>query len=82
MFTNEITIFSYRIVKYHEVGLVNALKHRWFVNLFDDKTTSVFKSIDFGHAYILLLILGVGFGLSVFIFIIENIIFIYENRRK
>lgn len=69
------------LIKLHEVGLVDALRDRWYSSQFEIKRSSTFKRIDFAHVYILILILFAGFGLSIFILLIENIIFIRENRR-
>lgn len=65
----------FRIIKLHEVGLIDILKDRWMKYRRNNIAKSPFKRIDINQVYLIFEILFIGIVLSLIILSLENLIF-------
>ncbi|GAB1860040.1 Glutamate receptor 1-like [Camponotus japonicus] len=76
---------DYALIKFNEVGLMDALKDRW-MNIRMEEYKNIeeiqFKMIDLHQVYLIFLILCWGTLISLVILVLENIIYYYEKRKR
>ena len=65
----------FRIIKLHEVGLIDILKDRWMNYRRNNIERSPFKRIDINQVYLIFEMLFIGIVLSLIILSLENLIF-------
>ncbi|XP_076625150.1 glutamate receptor ionotropic, kainate glr-3-like [Colletes latitarsis] len=75
-------IINISLLKFHEVGLIDALKDRWFVYKIKYENKIPFKTIDMEQVYLILCIPCIGTAMSLVILLLENIVFYCQNKRK
>ncbi|XP_043268888.1 glutamate receptor ionotropic, NMDA 1-like [Venturia canescens] len=70
------------ILKMNEAGLTDGLKDRWMATSITDTNPNVVTSLTFHQVSMLFAILSIGMIVSIVIFIFENIVYLYYQRKR
>nr|XP_012224427.1 PREDICTED: uncharacterized protein LOC105673398 [Linepithema humile] len=68
------------LIKFNEVGIMDALKDRWLNIRLENKEQNKFKTIDLHQVHLIFLILCCGILISFTILILENIKYYYDTK--
>ncbi|XP_077273110.1 glutamate receptor ionotropic, kainate glr-3-like isoform X1 [Temnothorax americanus] len=70
------------LLKFREVGLIDACKNYWLNTRVENRDHGIFKTIDLHQVYLIFLILSYGVLISLVILVLEHIMYYYEEMKN